>query len=61
MTVSTGALSALRSEGRVLAVLTNKPGRPTREILERLELAPFFSQVIGGDTAAGRKPDPQDC
>jgi phosphoglycolate phosphatase len=52
------ALSALRSEGRALAVLTNKPGRPSREILERLELAPFFSQVIGGDTAAGRKPDP---
>jgi len=48
----------LRSEGRALAVLTNKPGRPSREILERLELAPFFSQVIGGDTAAGRKPDP---
>jgi phosphoglycolate phosphatase len=52
------ALSTLRSEGRALAVLTNKPGRPSREILERLELAPFFSQVIGGDTAAGRKPDP---
>jgi phosphoglycolate phosphatase len=52
------ALSALRSEGRALAVLTNKPGRPSREILERLELATFFSQVIGGDTAAGRKPDP---
>jgi phosphoglycolate phosphatase len=52
------ALSALRSEGRTLAVLTNKPGRPSREILERLELARFFSQVVGGDTAVGRKPDP---
>src|SRR5262245_42980764 len=52
------ALSALRSEGRDLAVLTNKPGRPSREILDRLELTPYFSQVIGGDTAAGRKPDP---
>jgi phosphoglycolate phosphatase len=52
------ALSALRSEGCALAVLTNKPGRPSREILERLELARFFSQVIGGDTGAGRKPDP---
>jgi len=52
------ALSALRSEGRTLAVLTNKPGRPSREILERLELARFFSEVIGGDTTAGRKPDP---
>jgi phosphoglycolate phosphatase len=52
------ALSALRSEERALAVLTNKPGRPSRVILERLDLAPFFSEVIGGDTAAGRKPDP---
>lgn len=52
------ALSALRSEGRTLAVLTNKPGRPSREILERLDLARFFSEVIGGDTTAGRKPDP---
>lgn len=52
------ALAALQSDGRALAVLTNKPGRPTREILARLELERFFSQVIGGDTAAGRKPDP---
>ena len=52
------ALSALRSDGRTLAVLTNKPGRPSREILQRLELARFFSEVIGGDTSAGRKPDP---
>jgi phosphoglycolate phosphatase len=51
------ALTAVQSEGRALAVLTNKPGRPTREILERLDLERFFSQVIGGDTAAGRKPD----
>ena len=51
-------LEALRSDGLPLAVLTNKPARPSREILERLGLAPFFSQVVGGDTAAGRKPDP---
>ena len=41
-----------------LAVLTNKPTRPTVSILEGLELAGFFSWVIGGDTAHGRKPDP---
>jgi phosphoglycolate phosphatase len=52
------SLEALRSDGLALSVLTNKPGRPTREILERLELARFFSQVIGGDSPLGRKPDP---
>jgi phosphoglycolate phosphatase len=52
------SLETLRSEGRALAVLTNKPGRPTREILERLGLARFFSQVVGGDSPLGRKPDP---
>jgi phosphoglycolate phosphatase len=52
------ALASLGTHGATLAVLTNKPQRPTLEILERLDLAPAFSQVIGGDTAAGRKPDP---
>jgi phosphoglycolate phosphatase len=51
-------LRALRSEGHALAVLTNKPQRPTIEILKRLDLAPAFAYVVGGDTAAGRKPDP---
>jgi phosphoglycolate phosphatase len=41
-----------------LAVLTNKPQRPTERILEGLGIAPFFKWVIGGDTPHGRKPDP---
>jgi phosphoglycolate phosphatase len=52
------ALASLGRHGATLAVLTNKPQRPTLEILERLDLAPAFCQVVGGDTAAGRKPDP---
>ena len=52
------ALAALRTSGHPLAVLTNKPQRPTKEILDRLGLAQAFSRVVGGDTAAGRKPDP---
>jgi phosphoglycolate phosphatase len=51
-------LTALRSAGRTLAVLTNKPQRATTTIMERLGLAPAFSDVVGGDTVAGRKPDP---
>ena len=52
------ALDELQSHGLALAVLTNKPQRASAEILERLDLSRWFFQVIGGDTAAGRKPDP---
>jgi phosphoglycolate phosphatase len=41
-----------------LAVLTNKPQRPTERILEGLRVAHFFTEIVGGDTAYGRKPDP---
>lgn len=45
--------------GRVpLAVLTNKPGRHTGLLLEALDLRRFFTEVIGGDSAFPRKPDP---
>jgi phosphoglycolate phosphatase len=41
-----------------LAVLTNKPALPTMRLLEGLGLIEFFRDVVGGDTAYGRKPDP---
>jgi phosphoglycolate phosphatase len=41
-----------------VAVLTNKPQRPTERILDELQLRSFFGEVIGGDTPLGRKPDP---
>ena len=45
--------------GRVpMAVLTNKPGRATERMLDGLGLRGYFREVIGGDTAFGRKPDP---
>ena len=43
---------------RPLAVLTNKPLGPSIGILEALGLRGFFSRIIGGDSAYGRKPDP---
>ena len=52
------ALEALRDRGITLALLTNKPTAPTVRILELLDLARWFSDVVGGDSAAGRKPDP---
>jgi phosphoglycolate phosphatase len=41
-----------------LGVLTNKPTRATKTILDGLNLSYFFPQVVGGDTSFGRKPDP---
>lgn len=41
-----------------LAILTNKPQRPTEAILAGLHIASMFKWVVGGDTAHGRKPDP---
>jgi phosphoglycolate phosphatase len=50
-------LAKLSRESR-LAVLTNKPDRATRRILEGLGLAPFFDFVLSGDLSWPRKPDP---
>lgn len=41
-----------------MAVLTNKPARATELMLAGLGLRSYFRDVIGGDTAFGRKPDP---
>ncbi|MFL6279228.1 MAG: HAD-IA family hydrolase [Vicinamibacterales bacterium] len=41
-----------------LAVLTNKPGYATNQVLEGLGLREYFSETIGGDTPFGRKPSP---
>lgn len=51
-------LEVLASQAR-LAVLTNKPDAATHRLLEGLELSTFFSDVIGGDSPYGRKPDPR--
>ncbi len=47
----------LRGRAR-LAVLTNKPTKPTERILAGLGLRDLFDEVIGGDGAHPRKPDP---
>ena len=43
---------------RRLSVLTNKPSRATMRILRELAFEPLITGAIGGDTPAGRKPDP---
>jgi phosphoglycolate phosphatase len=57
------ALAAIQRSGngvpRQLAVLTNKPVNPSRAIVEALGLAPYFSQVYGGNSFATKKPEPE--
>ncbi len=53
------ALEILQGQGRPLGVCTNKPGLPTREILDLLNLSRFFGAVVGGDSTPYRKPDPR--
>jgi phosphoglycolate phosphatase len=57
------ALAAIQNSSngrpRKLAVLTNKPVVPSRAIVDALQLAPYFSQVYGGNSFATKKPDPE--
>lgn len=51
-------LELLRDSGLKLGICTNKPERPTREILAAFTIADHFDAVVGGDTLPGiRKPD----
>lgn len=43
---------------RTMAVLTNKPVHPARDICEALGLAPFFMRIYGGNSFDTKKPDP---
>jgi phosphoglycolate phosphatase len=51
-------LDALRRARFPLACVTNKSGRFTTPLLEYLGLAPYFAQVVAGDTLPQKKPDP---
>ena len=51
-------LAALRSDGAVLAVVTNKPGDLARTLLAALGIATSFDAIIGDGDGFPRKPDP---
>jgi phosphoglycolate phosphatase len=58
----TGAAESLRTlhdAGLRTAVVTNKQHRFAGALLDRLGLADWVDVVVGGDTCARRKPDPQ--
>jgi phosphoglycolate phosphatase len=53
------SLRTLHDAGLRTAVVTNKQHRFAAALLNRLGLARWIDVVIGGDTCARRKPDPQ--
>lgn len=52
-------LRTLHDAGLRTAVVTNKQHRFAAALLERLGLSGWIDVVVGGDTCARRKPDPQ--
>jgi len=56
-----GISNALRlaSQRATLAVLTNKPLRPTERLLKAFRIRDLFHDVIGGDGPYPRKPNPE--
>jgi phosphoglycolate phosphatase len=52
-------LHTLHDAGLRTAVVTNKQHRFAAALLERLGLSGWIDVVVGGDTCARRKPDPQ--
>lgn len=52
-------LKTLQAKGVKMAVCTNKPLAPALTILEGLGLAGYFDIVVGGDTYAHNKPNPE--
>jgi phosphoglycolate phosphatase len=53
------SLRTLHDANLRIAVVTNKQHRFAAALLGRLGLSPWVDVVVGGDTCARRKPDPQ--
>lgn len=51
------ALAALSQKGKVV-VVTNKPEKISRELLKKLNIADYITDVMGGDSCAECKPSP---
>ena len=53
------ALSKLHQAGANLTVCTNKSQRLAERVLQGLNMMPYFSSVVGGDSLNVKKPDGQ--
>ncbi|MGA2424796.1 MAG: HAD hydrolase-like protein, partial [Terriglobales bacterium] len=49
---------ASNGKRRLMAVLSNKPVNPSRDIVRALGLGDFFVRVYGGNSFTAKKPDP---
>ena len=47
------------SPGQRMAILSNKPVAPSKEICDELQLRKYFFQIYGGNSFPTKKPDPQ--
>src|SRR5271154_462133 len=56
--VLAGLVQPLNGVHRLMAVLSNKPVNPSRDIVQALGLGDFFVRVYGGNSFATKKPDP---
>ena len=52
-------IPALAKAGHKLALLTNKPGDPSRDILQHFGLTEHFFAILGGGDIEHLKPDPE--
>lgn len=52
-------LGALHASGLSLGLVTNKPTPFVAPLLESLDIAKYFSVVIGGDDVQNKKPHPE--
>lgn len=52
-------LENLAAAGHALALLSNKPGAASREILRHFEIEALFTSIIGGDSGVPLKPNPE--
>ncbi len=53
------ALDRLNDAGCAMGVCTNKPEWASVKLLDILDMSRYFGAVVGGDTLAVRKPDPE--
>lgn len=49
-------VKALKSQGKQLAVFTNKVGKHSRQLCEHLEISQYMDAVVGADDTPYRKP-----
>ncbi|PIE16693.1 MAG: phosphoglycolate phosphatase [Rhodobacterales bacterium] len=57
-------LRHLHARGHKMAICTNKPADPARQLLAALGIEAFFPVLVGGDSLSVKKPDPaplRDC